>query len=288
MKNKMLVYGEVIWDVYPEKKVIGGAPFNFAAHVSHLGDEAYFITATGCDELGEAAFDEMKKHGIKTDFVKKNSYPTGECTVTLDENKIPSYHVHTNAAYDNIEINNTDTEKINSLGADVFYFNTLIQRNGVSKKSLIKILDNCGFKHVFCDINIREGCYDYDSVRLCMEKATIVKISDEEAHFLYDLEIIEDDGSDFVTSVARRFKNIKTVILTKGKYGSCVLDTKSGVLYESGEPEKVKVVSTVGAGDCYGATFVSSFLSDGDISGAIKAATERSNIVVSSYEAVPF
>lgn len=285
---KALIFGEVIWDVYPDKKVIGGAPFNFSAHVSHLGDEAYFITAVGKDELGCDAISQMEKHGVKTCFVKKNDYPTGKCTVTLDENKIPSYFVHKDVAYDNIEIDDADIEKINKTGADVFYFNTLIQRNDVSARSVKKILKNCSFKDVFCDINIREGCFDKESLMLCMEFSTIVKISDEEAHYLYDTGVMKKDGNDFVKSVAMQFPNIRMIAYTMGKNGSVVYERASGKIYESGMPPKVEVVSTVGAGDCFGATFVSSFLNGDDIDRAIKKATERSSLVVASYEAVPF
>ena len=124
---KALIFGEVIWDVYPDKSVIGGAPFNFAAHMSHLGVESYLITGVGNDELGKNAVCEMKKHGVKTDFVQNNNFDTGMCTVTLDENKVPSYYVHLNTAYDNIVVDDDVINKIKELDADVFYFNTLIQ-----------------------------------------------------------------------------------------------------------------------------------------------------------------
>lgn len=288
MKSKALVFGEIIWDVYPDKRVIGGAPLNFSAHMAHLGDETYLVSAVGEDKLGEAAYEELKKHGVKTQFVKKNGFPTGMCTVTLDENKVPSYYVHTGVAYDNIEINDEDIAEINSLGADVFYFNTLIQRSDVSKKSLVKILDSCSFEHIFCDVNIREGCFDAESLKLCMQRATIVKISDEEAHWLYDTAVLNNDGKDFMQSVASQHNNIKTVVYTKGAEGSAVLDAVSGKVYDSGKLPKVEVVSTVGAGDCFGATFLNCYLQARDIPTAIRTATERSNIVVASYEAIPF
>ena len=285
---KILVFGEVIWDVYPDKSVIGGAPFNFAAHTSHLGMDAYFITGVGDDELGKKALLEMEKHGVKTCFVQKNSFDTGMCTVTLDENKVPSYFVHTNTAYDNITVDDDVINKIKDLDADVFYFNTLIQRNETSRKSLNYILDNVCFKHIFCDINIRKDCFDYDSLKLCMEKSTIVKISDEEAHYLYDLGIIED-GGDCASDVAKKFPNIKQVVFTRGGDGSCVLDTQSDKLYDSGKLPKTEVVSTVGAGDCYGATYIAYILGKkATIDEAIDAASKRSAIVVASLEAVPF
>jgi fructokinase len=284
---KALIFGEVIWDVYPDKSVIGGAPFNFAAHVSHLGMDSYLITGVGDDKLGEQAVLEMKKHGIKTDFVLTNTFDTGKCTVTLDENKVPSYFVHTNTAYDNIVVDDDVINKIKELDADVFYFNTLIQRNDVSRKSLEYILKNCNFNNIFCDINIRKDCFDYDSLKLCMEKSTIVKISDEEAHYLYDLGLIK--GDDVIKDVAAAFPNLKQIVYTRGGDGSCVYDRVSGNVTDSGTLPKTEVVSTVGAGDCYGATYIAYYLGKGaSVKDAIDAASKRSAIVVASLEAVPF
>jgi len=282
---KTIIFGEVIWDVHPDKKTIGGAPFNFGAHLSLLGNEVYLITAVGCDELGREALEKMDSYGIKTDLVCENKYPTGQCTVTLDKNRIPSYHVHENTAYDNIGITDGMIDKIKDLNGDVFYFNTLIQRNEVSCNSLKKILKECTFKELFCDINIREGCFDKDSILLCMENATTVKISDEEIHYLYDTDVL-DKTAKTPEDICKTFPNIKTVVFTKGAKGSEVYDAASGKTYHSPEIPKVEVVSTVGAGDCYGATFLDSVKKGEKIDDAIAKATEKSAKVVASYEAI--
>jgi len=282
---KIIIFGEVIWDVYPHKKTIGGAPFNFAAHMSLLGNEVYLITATGNDALGREAFIQMENYGIKTDIVHKNSYPTGVCTVTLDENRIPSYNVHTNTAYDNIEISDSDIEKIKAVNADAFYFNTLIQRNAVSENSLKKILRECKFNEIFCDINIREGCYSKDSILLCITKATTLKISDEEIHFLYDTGVLPNSATS-LKEICKIYPNIKTLIFTKGSKGSEVYSAKEDRFYVSHDVPVVKVVSTVGAGDCHGATFLSSIYSGDTIDTALLKATQRSARVVASYETI--
>lgn len=90
---KALVYGEIIWDVYPDTQVIGGAALNFAAHLAHMGAETYFISAVGEDELGEKAVTELLRHHVKTEFVQTTDRPTGACIVTLREGGLPSYHV---------------------------------------------------------------------------------------------------------------------------------------------------------------------------------------------------
>lgn len=282
---KAIIFGEVIWDVYPNKKAIGGAPFNFGANLALLGNEVYLVTAVGKDDLGREALEKAKQFGIRTDLVSENNFPTGQCTVTLDENKVPSYYVHENTAYDNIEITDEMIEKINRTCADVFYFNSLIQRNEVSKNSLLKILDKCSFEEIFCDINIREGCFDRDSLLLCMEKSTTVKISDEELHYLYDMEILPQSAVS-LKDICKAFPNINTLVFTKGSQGSEVYDATEGKTYHAAKVPKVKVLSTVGAGDCYGATFLDSVKKGESIEEAIAKATEKSARVVASYEAI--
>lgn len=282
---KAIIYGEVIWDVYPDTAVIGGAPFNFSAHLAHLGDRSYLITAIGEDKLGIDALNEMKKHGIHTDLVQKNAFSTGKCLVTLDENGVPSYNVLQNTAYDNITL--ADNE-ISNLNGDVFYFNTLIQRNSVSRKTLKNILEKCNFPEVFCDINLRKDCFDKESLDLCLRTSTMVKISDEEGHFLEEMGLIEASNELFAKRVAIAYPNLKQVVYTLGKNGSEVYDRVSGTIFSSGKPPKVDVVSTVGAGDCFGATYLHYIMAGSSISEAIKQATLRSNIVVAHKEAIPF
>ena len=285
---KALVYGEILWDICGKEETIGGAQLNFAAHLAHLGDEAYLITAVGDDDLGKRAVDATAHHGIHTDFIKTNAHATGATLVSLDADGIPCYDVLQNTAYDNIEADAVMIEKIKALSPDLFNFNTLCQRGERSRKSLEAILENCSFKEIFCDINLRKDAFSRETLKRCLQTATILKISDEEGHFLYDLGLLEKSGLPLPMAVAKAYPQVKIVLYTLGADGSQALDTKTGILYESGKPPKTNVVSTVGAGDCFGATFVSVLLSGGTIPEAIRAATERCCLVVASKEAVPF
>lgn len=284
---KYIVFGETIWDVYPDKCVIGGAPFNFSAHTSLLGGEVYLVTGVGKDKLGDKACEYMRAYGIHDDFACCNDKATGRCDVALGDKGVPQYNVLTDAAYDNIVLNESAIEKIHALCPDVLYFNTLAQRNAVSRNTLLRIIDNVPFRNVFCDINIRPGCWSKESLSLCMKKTTIVKISDEEAHFLNDCGLTDDAGGSFAEKIHSAFPNLELLVYTMGAKGSIVYDFKNGTAVFSGEPEQVEVVSTVGAGDCYSAVFVYSYLSGFSIQEAIKEATKRSNIVVANTEAIP-
>ena len=80
-----IVYGEVLWDVYPDKSVIGGAPFNFAAHLSLLGEKVYLITGVGRDKLGNETLAYIKKYGIDTSYVALTDKPSAGCGLTKTE-----------------------------------------------------------------------------------------------------------------------------------------------------------------------------------------------------------
>ncbi len=283
---KYLVFGETIWDVYPDKRAIGGAPFNFSANVSLLGGECAFITGLGCDEMGERAAEFIRLYGVRDDFICYNDKTTGQCLVELDEKGVPRYNVLTDTAYDNIVCGDKLLEKIRLFNPDLFYFNTLIQRRSVSKKALTKILDSVRFKNIFCDVNIRPGCCNSESLDLCLSRATIVKISDEEAHFTSDFGLVDRD-KPLPEELHRVYSNLRLLVYTMGKKGSRVYDFESGKIYDSGTPANVPVVSTVGAGDCYSASFLHTYLSGSTIEESMRTATERSNIVVAHTEAIP-
>ena len=283
---RAVVFGEIIWDVYPDRKSIGGAPLNFAAHLSNLGNDVWLASAVGRDDLGKEGLSIVAKFGIHNDLLKVSSFPTGVCNVTLGADGIPAYDVKAGVAYDNIQISDSDIQYIKALNADVFYFNTLIQRSNVSLDSLTKILNHCHFDDIFCDVNIRENSYSKSALLLCLSHATILKISEEEAHYLYDEGIVSAE-KDLFSELASAFGNLRLIILTKGKNGSLVYDVRSGKAITFCDVPLVKVVSTVGAGDCYSAAFLHSIFCGNDIFQAMRFASERCSRVVSSKESVP-
>lgn len=278
---RILAIGEIIFDVFEGEAEIGGAPLNFCAHCSALGAESAMVSAVGNDSLGFVALEKLRKFGVDTKYVQTNNLPTGQCIVTL-RNGNPEYNVIRPAAYDGIRI----TDEFFS--ADVFAFGTLIQRDPVSRNTLRSILQNGKFKEIFCDINLRKDCYDRDSCLLCLENASILKISEEEEPFLheYDLYPCGSTNKETVKSICNSFGNIKLVLFTKGENGSLVYDKIKDKFYEI-PAQKTDVVSTVGAGDSYSAAFFCEYLQNGNITAAAKAGAALSAFVVSHKEAVP-
>ncbi len=280
---RLLSFGEVLWDVYPDKKFIGGAPMNFAAHFAKQGGSAAMISALGRDALGGDALKQLEEWGIDTSFI---TYPegkeTGKCLVTLDENRIPSYNLLSDVAYDYISCDKVRGE------FDAVYFGTLSLRSEYNLRSLEGLLSREKFGEVFSDLNIRPPFYSKESILFALENASIVKISDEEMPTVLS-EIgfkKSEDYSEISAALAKRFSNLRVIIVTLGAKGAFAYSCTGASEYFC-ESVKVEVASTVGAGDSFSATFLANYLSGKGIDECLKKASEIAAFVVSRYEAVP-
>ena len=280
---KVLSFGEILWDTYPTEKHIGGAPLNFSAHFVKSGGEAYLLSAVGADELGESALSFLREHGIRTDYVSVlRGKRTGECLVTLDGQGIPRYELLSDVAYD--EIPEPDL-----LGADfdAFYFGSLALRSEKNRKTVSGVLKSRDFREVFVDINIRPPFFSSDVIRFAFQNATILKISEEEMPTVTKLLFgWERDAAESAKTIAETFGNVKIILITKGENGSVAYDCKNGRTVCC-EAVKVKVVSTVGAGDSFSAAFLYGYLSGKPIEDCLRSATKVSAFVCSQAQAIP-
>jgi fructokinase len=284
---KIMAVGEIIFDVFGNEAEIGGAPLNFCAHCSILGAKSALVSAVGNDSLGERATVYLSSFGVDVSFVQKNSSPTGMCIVTLD-NGSPSYEIKTDAAYFNTSVTAETVEKIKQFNPDVFSFRTLIQRDLRLRKEIIRAVDECSFKEIFCDVNLRAGCYDKESCQNCLERATILKISSEEEPLLREFALYDAGGCEreTVLNICESFPNIRIVLFTKGENGSLVFSKKENEFYDIPCVE-AEVVSTVGAGDSYSAAFLCEYFRSGDCEKSGIAGANLSAYVVAHREAVP-
>ena len=280
---KVLSFGEILWDTYPTEKHIGGAPLNFSAHFVKAGGEAYLLSAVGADELGGAALSFLRAQGIRTDYVSVlGEKRTGECLVTLDGQGIPRYDLLSDVAYD--EIPEPDL-----LGADfdAFYFGSLALRSEKNRETVSAVLRSHTFKEVFVDVNIRPPFVSSDVIRFAFRNATVLKISEEEMPTVTKLLFgWERDAAEAVKAIAETFGNVKIILITKGENGSFAYDCKSGRT-DYCEAIKVKVASTVGAGDSFSAAFLYGYLSGKPIKDCLRSASRVSSFVCSKAQAVP-
>ena len=160
MKEYVVGMGEALWDVLPEGRKIGGAPANFAYHVSQFGLPSVVVSAVGDDPLGDEILENFTSKGL-THKVDKVPYPTGTVQVELDQEGIPMYDIKENVAWDNIPFT-PELEEI-AKNAKAVCFGSLAQRNIVSRQTIAKFLDAMPKKDdnlVVFDVNLRQGFYN--------------------------------------------------------------------------------------------------------------------------------
>ena len=284
MNNIIVGMGEALWDVLPEGKKIGGAPANFAYHVSQFGFDSRVVSAVGNDDLGDEILKVFKEKQLKHQLQTVN-YPTGTVQVTLDDNGIPCYDIKEGVAWDNIPF--TDDLKRLALSTRAVCFGSLAQRNEVSRTSINRFLDTMpdgeGQLKIF-DINLRQGFFTKDIIRDSCQRCNVLKINDEELVAISRLFGYPGiDLQDKCWILLAKY-NLKMLILTCGTNGSYVF-TPGVVSFQ--ETPKVPVADTVGAGDSFTATFTAALLKGKSVPEAHKLAVDVSAYVCTQSGAMP-
>lgn len=282
-KTKIIVgIGELLWDIFPERKVIGGAPANFAYHVSQLGYSGYAVSALGNDLLGKEILDIMENKQLNY-VVETTNYPTGTVQVTLDKEKVPQYEICENVAWDNIPFS-SQTENL-AKNAHAVCFGSLAQRNSISRntiKRFVKATPDSSLK-IF-DINLRQHFYSQELIHESLKIANILKINDDEVAILSRLYGWKSFNEQQICVKLMKLYKLKIVILTKGSEGSFIFNNKETSFLPT---PKVHVADTVGAGDSFTGAFIASYLNGESIIDAHKLAVEISAYVCTQYGAMP-
>lgn len=276
--------GEALWDVLPEGKKIGGAPANFAYHVSQFGLPSLAISAIGDDPLGKEINENFTSKGLnhKLDVVP---YATGTVQVELDEAGVPQYDIKENVAWDNIPWT-SDLKEI-ARKTRAICFGSLAQRNVVSRETIKKFLDEMPRKDdslVVFDVNLRQGFYTKEILTESMERCNILKINDEE--LVTVSRMFGYPGIDLQDKcwILLGKYNLKMLILTCGINGSYVF-TPGNVSFQP--TSVVEVADTVGAGDSFTAAFIASILKGKSVADAHSCAVRTSAFVCTQKGAMP-
>lgn len=286
MDKKFVVgLGEILWDCLPQGRKMGGAPANFAYHVSQFGLPSCVVSAVGKDPLGDEIIDNLKDKKICFN-VPQIDFPTGTVQVSLDGNGVPKYDICTNVAWDNIPFT-ADLLEIarNTMAVS---FGSLAQRDKCSRETIYKFLDNMpsgdGVLKVF-DINLRQNFYNEEIIRESLKRCNVLKINDEEIAILRNMFGYNYDNEKLCLHLIKEF-GLSMLILTCGTNGSYVFD-KDNAGWSFQPTPKVKVADTVGAGDSFTAAFVASVLIGKNIYDAHKIAVEVSAFVCTQNGAMP-
>lgn len=279
--NNILVFGEILYDIYDDVAVIGGAPFNYSVQLSRLiskNDNLKFITALGKDDFSKDAFKFIENENIDSSLMQVlDNYETGKATVFMNENKIPDYIIHENVAWDNIEFN-SDIEKALKEKYDLFYFNILSCRSEKSYNTLKNIFKNIDSKYKVCDVTFRKNYYTKEKIKEALEFINILKINDDELAIIKSLFYpnLQNDNEILLKKLNKDF-NIDYIFLTLGKSGASLFYNNQYIFKPS---NKIKVVDTVGAGDSFCAALSYAILKKLDIKKVLDFASAVSEEMI--------
>ena len=241
--------GELLWDLLPSGKQLGGAPSNFAYISSLLGSESIVVSRIGNDELGREALARVKTLGLDTSFIQLDDvHPTGTVHITVDAQGFPDFRIVREVAWDYIEWNDTVQELASR--ADVVCFGSLAQRQDPSRSTIHHFVratrESC--LRIF-DVNLRQAFYDAVTLKTGFALATVVKVNDEELPVVLQacgLPTSNDELAD--AELLLEHFGMELVCITRGKKGSLLVKKNK----HSEHPGfRVQVADTVGAGDAF-------------------------------------
>lgn len=267
MPKKIAAFGELLWDLLPAGKVLGGAPANFIYRINSFGDKGTLLSKVGNDKAGREARQALRSLGLSDENIQTDyEFPTGSVKVKINEQGVPDFNIITDVAYDHIEIN---TEMIEAFSeADCVCFGTLVQRYGISKNTLRELIHESPDVVKFLDINLRKKCYTAASVEESLRMTNILKANDEELQVTKELLGLKSDSlKDLAKEVSEVFK-IDIILCTLGEKGAFCLTKDNIFHYDPGY--QITLGDTVGAGDAFSAGFVHYFMNGQGIKEALR------------------
>jgi len=279
--HKFVCFGEVLFDVFPDERKIGGAPLNVACRLRYLGNNVAIISAIGDDENGKIILDYLKNKAVNIRHIQTlNNLKTGEVKITLNKKGNASYTINQPVAWDKIAITK-NAERLTK-ASDAFVFGSLSLRDEISKKTLYHYINFASYP-VF-DVNLRAPYYTKEILIDLMNKAKFIKFNDEElyeiAGFLESPYRNLEQNLNFISKKTAT----KHICVTKGEHGGVLLYDNE-LFYNSGY--QVKVKDTVGAGDSFLATLLSNLFNNSSPQKAIDTACAVGAMVASNNGANP-
>lgn len=272
--------GEVLWDLLPNGKILGGAPVNFTYHAAQLGAIGVAVSSVGHDELGREIMDSVNSKGI-VNCIAVNNHPTGTVGVTLIDG-IPDYTIYENVAWDFIELT---PDSINLLKkADAICFGTLAQRSEASRKAIMTALklvpEQC--LKVY-DINLRQKFYSDSLIKESLAISNVFKINDDEIELFAQLFGLEGTETEVSQQIIESY-SLEYLALTKGDKGSYLFH-KDEISFMP--TPVVEVEDTIGAGDSFTAALVMGILNHLPLKEIHRKAVEISAFVCTQKGATP-
>lgn len=276
----IIAIGEAVWDIFPERQVLGGAPLNVAYHLRGLGVEVGVVTRVGADELGDRTIDAMAALGLPVSGVQQGELPTGRVNVTFGRNGEPHYDIVTPAAWDNINLA-AAADFINSRPFKLV-FGTLAQRDERSRQTIQSLWRKA--ERRYYDVNLRPPYTSRKVVEESLAVADLVKVNGDELLEVGRWRNLSGDGRKGIARELMARYNIAVLVVTEGREGAWLL---VGDDYFCSPGHPVKVADTVGAGDAFFAALLAGVEQGLPWQQSLDMATRLGGYVASQYGATP-
>ena len=256
--NTIVLFGEVLADIFPNQNVLGGAPFNVARHLKAFGQNPVLISRLGHDMLRDEVLELMSQQGMETQGIQcSNRYPTGRVQVHIKDGE-HQFEIPPLQAYDFIHPAMVRMTAL-SVHPSIVYFGTLAQRHEISRRALKTLLRSTEATN-FLDINLRNPWYDAKTVRQSLHYADILKLNDDELNVLSELlELSASHPHDRVRELMEQF-DIERAIITCGAEGSWQVDRDGKRVDSKSNGSIANLADTVGAGDGFVAVYILGYL----------------------------
>lgn len=281
MNKKIICFGEVLFDVFPTHRKIGGAPLNVALRIASLGTEAHIISRIGDDDRGKELLEFAESHGLSTSAIQiDTTLPTGEVMVQINQKGSATYTINYPVAWDKISC--TPEDEILVKKADAFVFGSLVCRDLVSHQALLELINYA--KYTVFDVNLRAPFYTKELLIQLMMQSNFIKLNDDELFEISDFMNSPHQSLEQNMLYVAQKTNTKHICVTMGSKGA-MLYYNEKIYYNSGY--KITVVDTVGAGDSFLAGLLTKLLHDDDPQEAIDFACALGALVASNNGANP-
>jgi len=284
MKKRVVGLGELLWDMLPGGKHLGGAPANFAYITTLLGGEGIVASRVGHDNLGEEAIAEVRALGLSEQSIQRDSaHATGIVRVDVDKQGCAEFEIEQPSAWDFFEW--TPEWSALARSVDAVCFGSLAQRAPISRATIAKFIAEVRREAIrIFDVNLRAPFYDSDVVAESMKTADILKVSDEEIPKVMALVgLTHSNEAASARQLIDRYE-FKLVCITRGGKGS-LLVTANDSHEQPGIA--VSVADTVGAGDAFTAALVHSYLRGEDLAAMNRLANRVGAWVASERGPTP-
>jgi fructokinase len=285
MSRPLLIgIGEILWDMLPGGKQLGGAPANFAYHANALGGRGVAMSRVGDDPLGREIVERVRGLGLEPRHIQiDRDHPTGTVEVKLDAAGVPEYVIHTDVAWDFLAIETPVLELARQ--ADCVGFGSLAQRSPESRAMIRAFLDATRPDCLrLLDINLRQSYFSRELVHELLSRSSVLKLNDQELPVVARLLALDAEGEQAIRMLMERYR-LSLVALTRGSRGSCLYADNGRSAEHPGIA--VQIADTVGAGDALAATLALGLLSNMPLEQISQKAGEVAAYVCSQPGATP-